>query len=57
MHLLGSANWWLPAWLERRLPHLSIEPPECRAAHERLAGVTVADLQEDDERDVRDIPG
>jgi len=26
MHLLGGANWWLPAWLERRLPRLSIEP-------------------------------
>ncbi|MGV9247838.1 MMPL family transporter [Streptomyces sp. NPDC003710] len=22
MFLLGRANWWLPAWLERRLPHL-----------------------------------
>ncbi|MEW1655257.1 MULTISPECIES: MMPL family transporter [unclassified Streptomyces] len=28
MHLLGGANWWLPAWLERWLPRLSIEPPE-----------------------------
>ena len=27
MHLLGGANWWLPGWLERRLPRLSIEPP------------------------------
>jgi RND superfamily putative drug exporter len=26
MHLLGDANWWLPGWLERRLPRLSIEP-------------------------------
>ncbi|MFE5539213.1 MMPL family transporter [Streptomyces sp. NPDC056492] len=31
MHLLGGANWWLPAWLDRRLPKISIEPPECRA--------------------------
>ncbi|KMO98284.1 MMPL family transporter [Streptomyces roseus] len=30
MHLLGGANWWLPAWLDRRLPKISIEPPECR---------------------------
>ncbi|WP_405762542.1 MMPL family transporter [Streptomyces sp. NBC_00045] len=29
MHLLGGANWWLPAWLDRRLPKISIEPPEC----------------------------
>jgi len=27
MHLFGEANWWLPRWLDRRLPHLAIEPP------------------------------
>jgi hypothetical protein len=27
MHLCGRANWWLPRWLDRRLPHLAIEPP------------------------------
>ncbi|MFF4601320.1 MMPL family transporter [Streptomyces sp. NPDC001339] len=27
MHLLGGANWWLPSWLDRRLPRISIEPP------------------------------
>ncbi|MFF1493981.1 MMPL family transporter [Streptomyces sp. NPDC058304] len=31
MHMLGGANWWLPAWLDRRLPKISIEPPECRS--------------------------
>jgi RND superfamily putative drug exporter len=30
MHLLGGANWWLPRWLDRRLPRISIEPPERR---------------------------
>ena len=30
MHLLGGANWWLPGWLDRRLPRISIEPPRCR---------------------------
>ena len=25
MHSLGDANWRLPAWLNRRLPHLDIE--------------------------------
>ena len=25
MHLLGRANWWLPAWLDRRLPQLHVE--------------------------------
>jgi putative drug exporter of the RND superfamily len=28
LELLGRATWILPAWLERRLPHLAIEPPE-----------------------------
>jgi RND superfamily putative drug exporter len=28
MHLFGDANWWLPRWLDRRLPHLAIEPPD-----------------------------
>jgi RND superfamily putative drug exporter len=25
MVLLGHANWWIPRWLGRRLPHLEIE--------------------------------
>jgi len=26
MHMSGNANWSLPGWLDRRLPHLAIEP-------------------------------
>ena len=25
MSLLGGANWWLPRWLDRILPHLDLE--------------------------------
>ena len=25
MSLLGKANWWVPAWLDRALPHLAVE--------------------------------
>jgi RND superfamily putative drug exporter len=25
MSLLGGANWWLPSWLDRILPHLDLE--------------------------------
>jgi RND superfamily putative drug exporter len=25
MTLVGDANWWLPRWLDRILPHLDIE--------------------------------
>jgi RND superfamily putative drug exporter len=29
MELLGNANWWLPRWLDRIVPRVSIEaPPE-----------------------------
>ncbi|MBB5927435.1 MMPL family transporter [Streptomyces echinatus] len=28
MHLLGNSNWWLPKGLEKRLPHLAVEPKE-----------------------------
>ncbi|GAB3654667.1 MMPL family transporter [Actinocorallia lasiicapitis] len=27
MHVFGDANWWLPSWLDKRLPHLSVEGP------------------------------
>nr|WP_203690996.1 MMPL family transporter [Streptomyces sp. SID12488] len=39
MHLLGGANWWLPRWLDRRLPRISIEPPECRSAAAQMPGL------------------
>ncbi|NLU67000.1 MMPL family transporter [Streptomyces sp. HNM0574] len=28
MHMLGGANWWLPRWLDRCLPRITIEPGE-----------------------------
>ncbi|MBK3627583.1 MMPL family transporter [Streptomyces sp. MBT49] len=56
MHLLGSANWWLPRRLDRYLPRISIEPPECRAAHERLTEAVEA-LEKERRPDVRDIAG
>ena len=35
MALLGKANWWLPGWLDRILPHLTVE-----GAPERAAGAS-----------------
>ncbi|MET9152579.1 MMPL family transporter [Streptomyces griseoflavus] len=62
MHLLGGANWWLPRRLDRVLPRISIEPPEARATHERLAAATDAEVacvlaEEERQRDVRDTTG
>ncbi|MBI5949228.1 MAG: MMPL family transporter [Chloroflexi bacterium] len=28
MELLGDANWWLPRWLDRALPHIQVEGAE-----------------------------
>ena len=33
----GTANWWLPRWLDRVLPQLSVDPPE-RPGPAGLAG-------------------
>ncbi|MBV7699187.1 MMPL family transporter [Streptomyces sp. TRM70350] len=66
MHLLGAANWWLPRWLDRYLPRISVEPPESRAEQENLNDAhaarekltDVVDVREKERRsDVRDIPG
>src|SRR3954447_13065995 len=35
MHLAGPAMWWMPSWLDKRLPHLNIEPPQEGAHAER----------------------
>ncbi|MGW7080542.1 MMPL family transporter [Streptomyces sp. NPDC054866] len=67
MHMLGGANWWLPRGLDRWLPRISIEPPECRSStavvSARIRGQRdareSADVVPDGmkERDVRDIAG
>ncbi|MFD3559218.1 MMPL family transporter [Streptomyces sp. NPDC058686] len=68
MHMLGGANWWLPKWLDRRLPRISIEPPERREAHASISGqcpaaddalldVLVKARAEERKRDVHDLPG
>ncbi|GAA1941490.1 MMPL family transporter [Streptomyces durmitorensis] len=67
MHMLGGANWWLPRGLDRWLPRISIEPPECRS-NSAVVGARIpeqgdthdAPVVEPDglkERDVRDIAG
>ena len=54
MHLAGRANWWLPGWLDRLLPHVSIEPaPGPRAAAGRPALVPGPALSEPAEQPAR----
>ena len=47
MEVLGRANWWLPTWLDRLLPHLSVE-----GGH---AGAITSDGAVAVERDDRDL--
>ncbi len=28
MHFIGSANWWMPRWLDRVVPHVAVEATE-----------------------------
>jgi RND superfamily putative drug exporter len=38
MHLMGDRMWWMPAWLDRILPRITIEAPEADdEAHEEAA--------------------
>jgi RND superfamily putative drug exporter len=32
MELLGARNWWLPRWMDRRLPRVDVERREPRPA-------------------------
>ncbi|MFE6915927.1 MMPL family transporter [Streptomyces rubiginosohelvolus] len=60
MHMLGGANWWLPGWLEKRLPRISIEPPDCVPLHAKIPGARATEegvAQTEEEHDVRHIPG
>lgn len=33
MQMLGRANWWFPAWLDRLLPHLHVEAEDEDSGH------------------------
>ena len=35
MSLLGSANWWIPKWLDRILPHIDLEGGQTSAPEEQ----------------------
>ena len=40
MHVLGRANWWMPAWLETRIPQLHIEGrPEAHLPAQRQPAI------------------
>ncbi|MEY2467463.1 MAG: putative drug exporter of the superfamily, partial [Actinomycetota bacterium] len=46
MELLGDRNWWIPAWLDRLLPNISVEG--------HIEGISTLD-DEDDERELQPV--
>lgn len=40
LQLLGKANWWIPAWLDRILPHWDVEPTALAAEQEQPSSAT-----------------
>jgi RND superfamily putative drug exporter len=43
MHTLGRRNWYLPSWLDRRLPHLEIEDPPSSGSDEHELALAASD--------------
>jgi RND superfamily putative drug exporter len=54
MELLGDRNWWLPAWLDRVLPNISVEGSEGAAAFEAEHAEM---LREEQERELEPTAG
>jgi putative drug exporter of the RND superfamily len=48
MHLLGAANWWLPGWLGRFVPRVSVDSIEVPAARPMPPGGDRPDLETED---------
>ncbi|MDF3299099.1 MMPL family transporter [Streptomyces tropicalis] len=59
MYLLGRANWWLPGWLDRVLPHLDPEGPSAAPAPAAgdVRAPAPADGTADDGRVAAGMPG
>ena len=44
MQLLGSANWWLPRWLERAIPNVAVESSAAQVPSEGKAPALPVDV-------------
>ena len=49
MSLLGARNWWLPAWIDRWLPHVNVEGSHGHPLERELAPTEGLDDRADDE--------
>ena len=49
MALMGDANWWLPGWLDRILPHIDVEGASVLEALEVAVPDDASELDDDRE--------
>jgi RND superfamily putative drug exporter len=57
MHILGRANWWLPAWLATHLPQLHVEGrPELHLPRPEAGAVGAIPSQPTGHADVEPAP-
>src|SRR5262249_2705918 len=48
MELLGKANWWLPSWLDRIIPNITVEaPPDLATVHAATSATVEATPREE----------
>ena len=52
MALMGDANWWLPGWLDRLLPHIDVEGASVIEALEMPVPDDASELDDDDDREL-----
>jgi RND superfamily putative drug exporter len=53
MAILGKSNWWLPSWLDRVLPHVSVESEEdIEAGASEIEDIEDPDVPEDADSEI-----
>jgi len=51
MALMGDANWWLPGWLDRLLPHMDVEGTSVLGVEELVVPDDLSELDDLDDAD------
>jgi putative drug exporter of the RND superfamily len=46
MELAGKLNWWCPAWLDRIMPHIHIDPPPAKTDEPATPSTTAPEVKE-----------
>jgi RND superfamily putative drug exporter len=55
MALMGDANWWLPRWLDRILPHVDVEGSSVLGADAEIPSMEIPDDLSELDEDERQV--